>query len=94
MSSIKSVIKLQWLEFLDLQNRSLVCLSSIGDPFLLKLFGRISGHILFQYLQNKGLSGQETSQLFLNFSFPSQHMKRSTLQNKREGILQMAFRIQ
>ena len=93
MSSIKSVIKPQWLEFLDLQNRSLVCLSSIGGPFLLKLFGRISGHILFQYLQNEGVSGQETLQLF-NFPFPSQHMKRSTLQNKRMGILQIAFRIQ
>ena len=43
------------------------------------------------YLQNEGVSRNETLQLF-SFLFPLQHMKKAALQNKRVGVLGMAFR--
>ena len=44
------------------------------------------------YLQKKGVSRQETLQLF-QFSNPKlQHVKRLVLQNKRVAVLRMAFR--
>ena len=58
-----------------------------------KLFGRISGDIIFSlYLQNEGVSRHETLQLFL-FLFPLQHMKKPALQNKQVGVLRIAFRV-
>jgi len=42
--------------------------------------------------QNDGVPCHKTSQLF-KFLFPSQHIKRPPLQNKRVGVLRMAFRI-
>ena len=42
------------------------------------------------YLQNEGVSRQETLQLFL-FLFHLQHMKRPALQNKQVVLLRMAF---
>ena len=43
------------------------------------------------YVQNEGVSCHETLQLF-SFLFPLQHVKRPALQNKRVGVLRMAFR--
>ena len=40
------------------------------------------------YLQNRGVSSQETLQLFW-FLFPLQHKKRPALQNKRVGVLRI-----
>ena len=51
-----------------------------------KLFGCFSSDIFSFYLQNKGVSRQETVQLF-KFLFPIQHMKRHASQNERVGVL-------
>ena len=43
------------------------------------------------YLQNEGVLNYGTLQLFQFFT-ALQHMKRPALQNKRVGVLRMAFR--
>ena len=45
------------------------------------------------YLHYEGVSRHETLQWF-SFLFPLQQMKRAALQNKRVGVLRMAFRVQ
>ena len=42
--------------------------------------------------QDECVSRRETLQLF-QFLFILQHMKRPVLQNKRDGVLRMAFRV-
>ena len=55
-----------------------------------QLFGRISGGIILFYLQRKGVSRQETLQLF-QYLFPLEHMKRTALQNNGVAVSRMAF---
>ena len=56
-----------------------------------KLFGHISGDIiLFVSLQRRRLKARNFVVILI--LFPLQHVKRPALQNKRVGVLRMAFR--